>query len=294
MPKRWVVAAIISVFLSDGHAFAAGDGGDAGQGELLVSSICRLVDFSARAQGLPVSFLTRLIWQESNFQPNASSFAGAQGVAQFMPATAGSRGLADPFDPEAAIPKAASLLAELRQQFGNLGLAAAAYNAGPARVAKWLAEGGELPLETQNYVSIITRHSIDEWAAAGGATKLEEDKVFPESSCVQNIAVAARRSEPLIIAHPVFSAPWGVQIAGSYNKNGALQVYLRAQLAYASILVGIKPMIIGGFFGYRDHRPYYRVRAPAATRAAADALCAKLLEAGGACIVLRNETRLPG
>lgn len=293
MPKRWVVAAVISVFLSGGPAFAAGDGAEAGQGESLVSSICRLVDSSARAQGLPVSFLTRLIWQESNFQPNVSSPAGAQGVAQFMPGTAEARGLGDPFDPEAAIPKAASLLAELRQRFGNLGLAAAAYNAGPARVAKWLAEGGELPLETQNYVSIITRRSIDEWAA-GTATKLEEDKVFPESSCVQNIAVAARRSDPLIIAHPVFSAPWGVQIAGSYNKNGALQVYLRARLAYASILGGIKPMIIGGFFGYRDHRPYYRVRAPAATRGAADALCAKLLEAGGACIVLRNETRLPG
>ena len=145
-----------------------------------------------------------------------------------MPGTAGERGLLDPFDPEAAIPKAASLLAELRQRFGNLGLAAAAYNAGPARVAKWLAEGGELPLETQNYVSTITRHPIDEWST-GAATKLEEDKVFPDGSCVQNIAVAARRSDPLIIAHPVFSS-WGVQIAGSYNKNGALQVYLVADL----------------------------------------------------------------
>ena len=124
-------------------------------------------------------FLTRLIWQESNFRSNVSSPAGAQGVAQFMPGTAGERGLVDPFDPEAAIPKNASLLTELRQRFGNLGLAAAAYNAGPARVAKWLAEGGELPLETQNYVSTITRHPIDEWST-GAATKLEEDKVFPE------------------------------------------------------------------------------------------------------------------
>src|SRR5271168_5000140 len=206
MPKRSILAAAsISVFLSGGPAFAAGDGAAPGGGETLVSSICRLVDSSARAQGLPVGFLTRLIWQESNFQPNVSSPAGALGIAQFMPGTAGSRGLADPFDPEAAIPKAASLLAEFRKQFGNLGLAAAAYNAGPARVAKWLAEGGELPLETQNYVSIITRRSIDEWAA-GTATKLEEES-FPESSCVQNIAVAARRSENLIIAHPVFSAP---------------------------------------------------------------------------------------
>ena len=154
MPKRSVVAAVISVLLCVGPAVAAGDG-PADQGESLVSSICRLVNSSARAQGLPVSFLTRLIWQESNFRPNVSSPAGAQGVAQFMPGTAGERGLVDPFDPEAAIPKAASLLAELRQRFGNLGLAAAAYNAGPARVAKWLAEGGELPLETQNYVSTI-------------------------------------------------------------------------------------------------------------------------------------------
>src|SRR5271169_190911 len=251
MPKRSIVAAAsISVFLSGGPAFAAGEGAAPSGGETLVSSICRLIDSSARAQGLPVSFLTRLIWQESNFQPKVSSFAGAQGVAQFMPATAGSRGLADPFDPEAAIPKAASLLAELRQQFGNLGLAAAAYNAGPARVAKWLAEGGELPLETQNYVSTITRHPIDEWAA-GAATKLEEDKVFPDASCVQNIAVA-HRSEHSIIAHSPFSAPWGIQIAGSFNKNGALQAYLRARGAYASILSGIKPMIVGGYFGYRD------------------------------------------
>src|SRR5947209_2440774 len=133
-----------------------------------------MIDSSARAQSLPVVFLTRLIWQESNFQANAVSPAGARGIAQFMPKTAEARGLADPFDPEAAIPKAASLLAELRQQFGNLGLAAAAYNAGPARVAKWVAEGGDLPLETRNYVSIISRHSIDEWAP-GAATKLNED-----------------------------------------------------------------------------------------------------------------------
>ena len=49
-----------------------------------------------------------------------------------MPKTADERGLANPFDPEEAIPKSAELLADLKQRFGNLGLAAAAYNAGPA------------------------------------------------------------------------------------------------------------------------------------------------------------------
>ena len=48
-----------------------------------------------------------------------------------MPETAATRGLDDPFDPKKAIPEAAHYLSELRKQFGNLGLAAAAYNAGP-------------------------------------------------------------------------------------------------------------------------------------------------------------------
>src|SRR5947209_16691164 len=142
-----------------------------------------MIDSSARAQSLPVVFLTRLIWQESNFQANAVSPAGARGIAQFMPGTASGRGLADPFDPESAIPKAASLLAELRNQFGNLGLAAAAYNAGPGRVARYVAEQADLPAETQDYVSIITRHSAEEWRKDGA--KLTDEAVFPDASCTQ-------------------------------------------------------------------------------------------------------------
>jgi hypothetical protein len=287
MSKRSILAAVFMSLLStSGPTFAAEEGASPSQGESLVSSICRLIDSSARAQDLPVSFLTRLIWQESNFRPNVSSPAGALGIAQFMPGTAGARGLADPFDPESAIPKAASLLADLKKQFGNLGLAAAAYNAGPGRVAKWLANGGDLPIETQDYVSIITRHSVDEWAA-GAATKLEEEKVFPDSSCVQNIA-AVHRSEPLLFAHSAFWAPWGVQISGSFNKEAALRAYQRARGSYASILGGIEPMIIGGLLRSRGFRAFYRVRAPAATRAEAEALCSKLLRVGGACVVLRS------
>ena len=63
----------------------------------------------------------------------------AQGIAQFMPGTADERGLLDPFNPVQALPKSAEFLAELRSEFGNLGLAAAAYNAGPRRVRDWLA-----------------------------------------------------------------------------------------------------------------------------------------------------------
>ena len=106
--------------------------------EPLDVTVCRLIEHAAGANRLPVEFLTRLIWRESSFRAGAVSPAGARGIAQFMPGTAQERGLADPFDPEQAIPKAARLLADLRRRFGNLGVAAAAYNAGPARVGDWL------------------------------------------------------------------------------------------------------------------------------------------------------------
>src|SRR5262249_19742072 len=98
------------------------------------ASVARICDALAAAAGendLPVAFFARLIWEESRFDPTAVSRAGAQGVAQFMPATANARGLADPFDPMEAIAHSAKLLRDLRREFGNLGLAAAAYNAGP-------------------------------------------------------------------------------------------------------------------------------------------------------------------
>ena len=77
-------------------------------GESRVDSVCRIINSSALAQDLQVAFLSGLIWQESNSRPEAVSPVGARGIAQFMPSTAAERGLVNPDDPEAAIPKAAS------------------------------------------------------------------------------------------------------------------------------------------------------------------------------------------
>src|SRR5882724_3993132 len=112
------------------------------QSETIDQALCRMIEDAAAKHHIPVDFFTRLIWQESSFRPGVISGAGAQGVAQFMPGTAAERGLGDPFDPEQAIPKSAELLDDLRMRFGNLGLSAAAYNGGPARVAALLAGRG--------------------------------------------------------------------------------------------------------------------------------------------------------
>jgi len=128
--------------------------------------ICRSVEDAARANLVPVAVLSRLLWVESRFQAGAVSPAGAQGVAQFMPATAVERGLLNPFAPDQAIRHAAKLLADLDLKFGNTGLSVAAYNAGPGRVAKWLAGDEALPRETGKYVLAITGHTAEEWAGS--------------------------------------------------------------------------------------------------------------------------------
>jgi soluble lytic murein transglycosylase-like protein len=117
---------------------------------------CLALAKAAATHDVPLDFFVRLIRQESNFNPNSVSHAGAQRIAQFMPGTARWRGLADPFEPLQALYESARWLRELREQFGNLGLAAAAYNAGPRRVQDWLAGRGGLPGETRAYLRIVT------------------------------------------------------------------------------------------------------------------------------------------
>jgi len=123
-----------------------------------------LIEAEAIRNAIPVWFFARLIRQESGFNPQAVSPVGAMGIAQFMPATAAERGLANPFDPAQAIPKSAELLRDLKGRFGNLGLAAAAYNAGPQRVQSWLAGRGDLPSETRSYVLAVTGRPVQDWA----------------------------------------------------------------------------------------------------------------------------------
>ncbi|MBI5260888.1 MAG: lytic transglycosylase domain-containing protein [Bradyrhizobium sp.] len=138
-------------------------------------NFCRALKEAARAAEIPVAFFARLIWQESRFRSSEVSHAGAQGVAQFMPETAAEVGLDDPFDPLKALPASARLLAKLREQFGNLGLAAAAYNAGSGRIQRWLAKETGLPRETRDYVRIITGSTAESWTEEAQTASMRLD-----------------------------------------------------------------------------------------------------------------------
>ncbi len=99
------------------------------------------------------ALLAGQLMAESNFDPNAGSPAGAQGIAQFMPSTAAAYGLRNPYDPIEAIDAQAHLMSDLLRQFGDPSLALAAYNAGPAPVEACDCIP-DYP-ETQAYVSRI-------------------------------------------------------------------------------------------------------------------------------------------
>jgi soluble lytic murein transglycosylase-like protein len=91
---------------------------------------------AAMKWGVSAALLAAQLMAESGFDPGAVSPAGAQGIAQFMPGTAASYGLRNPFDPAAAIDAQGHLMSDLLKQFGGRpALALAAYNAGPGAVS---------------------------------------------------------------------------------------------------------------------------------------------------------------
>jgi hypothetical protein len=255
-----------------------------------------MIESAAKAEDLPLEFFARVIWQESRFQADAMgpvtrNGQRAQGIAQFMPGTASERRLLDPFDPVQALPKSAEFLNELRGQFGNLGLAAAAYNAGPRRVQEWLAGSGGLPQETRHYVAIITGSTVDDWAAAGKNGKMPDRA--PTSSCRELMALLKRAPNPFVteLEQRVKlgeARAWGVQLAAGFSRDKALAMYSRAIKRLSAVIGDQDPSLLSSVMRNRGSRTFYQVRIGADTRPAADDLCNRIRRAGGACFVLRN------
>jgi hypothetical protein len=259
-------------------------------------AMCLMIESAAKANDLPLEFFARVIWQESRFQSDAvgpvtRSGRRAEGIAQFMPGTANERRLLDPFDPVQALPKAAEFLSELRSQFGNLGLAAAAYNAGPRRVQEWLAGTGPMPQETRNYVAAITGTTVDGWAAAGNNAKMSDRA--PQASCRDLMALLRRAPNSFVTEleqHVRLGAVrlWGVQLAAGFDRDRALAMYARAMKRLSAVIGDQDPSLLGTVLRNRGSHTFYQVRIGADTRPAADDLCNRIRRAGGACLVLRN------
>ncbi len=251
-------------------------------------SVCAAIDKASTQNGLDRAFFARLLWKESLFDPNAVSPKGAQGLAQFMPDTAERRKLADPFDPIAAISASASFLSDLNKSFGNLGLAAAAYNAGEQRISDWLAGKRGMPNETFDYVSFITGRPPDEWKVS--AVRFEIPDLGKSGDFKTNcIALASRqitlRSSAVSLGR---SQPWGVLLAADFNESRALAMFKRLKLRFPAMLDGKSPMVIRKRNLSRGSRKMAFVMIGTKTQAEASALCNKYGAAGLPCVVRKN------
>jgi hypothetical protein len=264
----------------------APDAGTAAASAPTADDICHAIEQSAGEYGLPVEFFARVIWQESRFKTHAVSPKGAEGIAQFMPATAEFRGLADPFDAIAALHKAAGYLAELRKAFGNLGLAAAGYNAGPGRISAWLAGTGALPSETRNYVAITTGRSADEWKSSSPPKDAETalPHGLPCTALAHLIMPKPQQAEPAVPSLP----RWGLQLAANWSEGVAWASYHRVEKQYASVLGGHEAAAVKTRAYGRGGATQYAIRISGNDFSALQKLCNKLVMAGGACVVLPN------
>jgi len=144
------------------HASTGGGGSSTGGGGIPVASQNYYVGIAqqdAYNAGIPANLFVRQIYAESGFRTNAYSYAGAIGIAQFMPGTAASLGI-NPYNPAQSLWGASRLMSSYYQQYGSYAMALAAYNAGPGAVSYAIRGcGGNwtycLPYETQNYIRII-------------------------------------------------------------------------------------------------------------------------------------------
>lgn len=120
----------------------------------------RLLRDAAARYGLDPALVRAVVQVESNFQPDAVSPKGAQGLMQLMPGTAAALGVKDAFDPEQNLDGGARHLSGLLRSYGgDVTKALAAYNAGAAAVAR---HGGVPPFrETRDYVARVLKRYRD-------------------------------------------------------------------------------------------------------------------------------------
>jgi hypothetical protein len=250
------------------------------------SEVCRTLEQAAAENGLPVEFFARVIWQESRFNATAVSAKGAEGIAQFMPQTAGWRGLADPFNPIEALRHSASYLHDLMAQFGNLGLAAAGYNAGPGRVKAWLAGKGRLPAETRNYVAIVTGWTADEWASHS-PPQAAEATIPPGVPCARlaNLVLGPKEEAKRIAS---YVPRWGIPLAAHLLESKAWEMYRERQKRYASLIGDHEPVVLYKQIPGMGRAKRYIITIADDDRAPLDRLCKNMMAAGVICDVLRN------
>ena len=294
--ELWAALILVALLMSPRAALAQGPGTLCSSGALgpvacirpqhAAFDTCQHIADASRRHLLDAGFFARLLWQESRFDPNAVSPAGAEGIAQFMPKTAELRGLNDSFNPAEAMERSAHYLGALQRRYGNPGLAAVAYNGGERRADGFL-QGGGLARETVDYVRIITGLSAETWRDAppqAHSFALRDDIPFLPA-CLE--MAARRKVSPLAPPPPRWSV-WGVQLGYGATRTQAEQSLARGTRSCARRVAQERVDYVPVQSRVRGRPAYIMARIGRSGRDAADDLCRALARLGCTCRVYRN------
>jgi hypothetical protein len=229
--------------------------------------LCQQIENTSRNNGIDLGFFARLLWQESRFDPNALSHAGAQGIAQFMPQTAKLRGLADSYNPAQAIERSANYLGELQRTYGSAGIAAVAYNGGERRADGFTKKGKGLAPKAHDF-------------------RLDGDRPFLES-CLN---LAKNRRLTKLAPPPLRYKPWGVQVGFGSNKSEAKANVVRQTRRCRALVNAEKLDYIAVKSRVRGRPSYIMARIGRNTKDNATTLCRKISAKGCLCRIYKNPT----
>ena len=216
-----------------------------------------------------------------------------------MPGTAQERDLADPFDPEQAIPKAAHLLADLRRRFGNLGIAAAAYNAGAGAGQRLAARRRAVADRDARLCALYHHHRpVETWTASAGNVRSRTTRRRRRRRPIRRLMhrdPASPRSPTCGVPRPgktetenYHSSRRGGCSSPAISRSRSRWPRSSACASATPSVIGkLRPMIIGRVLRSRGTIKFYQVRLPAQTREAARALCGRIRAVG------RNFLALP-
>ena len=250
-----------------------------------VDRICTLIAEQAQATGVPDALIARLFFSETAFDPAYTSPTGAAGIAKFNATVAESIGLSDRSDIETAIPAAVKRIADLKDRFGNLGLALAAYQAGEKPVRRWLDGNGYLPVSTMIFVRTMTGETSEFFRDPNAKLEIRplETRFGFDDACGRLPLIASGDAS----LEAPSEMPWAVVVGSGNDIDAAMtfwsEVKERTGFRIGGGKVYVLPVAAG--MGRPSH---YSVRIGADTRGSAQATCSKLRGLGGACMITKN------
>jgi hypothetical protein len=156
-----------------------------------------------------------------------------------------------------------------------------------------LAGTRPLPAETRNYVRAITGVSIDDWANPDKAV----DQAHAAPANCHDLVASLKRAPNLFVEElqervmQSATSPWGIELSAGFSRERILAAYAGIFKRLGEILSGHDPSILANILRSRGTRLFYQVWIGAETRESANGLCAKIMRAGGACLVLHNKNR---